>query len=314
MMSTQDYCNVVFLVASRLARVQLRKVIRPANVLRDETESFAGWFSSSVMRALMRLTYRWADDIIIITEDVARSFQAHRIGNPTVMRRIPNPVWRHRAPVHERSSSCPHSKPFILGIGRLSYQKGFDTLLCAFAQLKHPTLDLVLLGDGPLKPDLEALAVTLGVKDRVVLAGFVDDPSVYLRAAALFVLASRWEGFPNVLTEALASGVPVVSTDCPGSPREVLQNGLLGRLVPVDDCKALAFAISEELTSPVASNQARVARAGEYSADSVARKYLAVMLECSQMLDRSNQDAAVLYKDATSQSDASPRKSESNPR
>jgi glycosyltransferase involved in cell wall biosynthesis len=142
-----------------------------------------------------------------------------------------------------------HTEAIILGVGRLAPQKDFHTLLDAFALVRRQTAaKLLLLGEGPERGALADMISQLGLEDSVQLLGQVQNPLSYMRHADLFVLSSRFEGLPTVLIEALAVGVPIVSTDCPSGPREILQNGALGVLVPVADPEALAQAIVIELT------------------------------------------------------------------
>ena len=130
--------------------------------------------------------------------------------------------------------------PFIVAAGRLDYQKGFDTLIRAFAA--HGVARdhaLVILGEGIERRALEQLARSLGVQAKVHLPGFVANPWAYFARASAFVCASRWEGFGNVIIEAMACGAPVIATDCDFGPREILQHQQTGWLVPVDDEGAL---------------------------------------------------------------------------
>jgi glycosyltransferase involved in cell wall biosynthesis len=156
----------------------------------------------------------------------------------------------------------------------LADEKGFDCLLDAFSMLHNEEVDLVILGEGPLRRRLEEQARGLGVSERVHLPGFVSDPIHVLKHSSLFVLPSRWEGFGNVVVEALAAGTPVVSTDCPGAPRALLRDGELGHVVPVDDSEALAEAITEALHSPRGTREARQGRARDFAAPAIARQYL----------------------------------------
>ena len=279
MISTLDYCNVVFLFATLLTRIPLRKVIRDANVFQDAFPSARARVRAMFLRFLMRLLYRRADDVVIITEDVGRSLLQHRMVPADRMRRIPNPVLLQKSNLSRFSdvSQVP-CDPFILAIGRLSPQKGFDILIRAFALLPDADVKLVILGEGPLESQLKTLAADQGVQDRIIFQGFVQNPPEYLRLASLFVLSSRWEGFSNVLTEALAAGTPIVSTDCPGSPREVLDNGRFGRLVDVGDPQKLAKAMDAELHSQTASAEARMEHAANYAAEAVTEQYLHVLL------------------------------------
>lgn len=140
--------------------------------------------------------------------------------------------------------------PVILGVGRLTKQKDFPTLIRAFSLVrgKHPSR-LVILGEGEDRPKLEALVKELGLKEDVWMPGFVANPYKYMKRASVFVLSSLWEGFGNVLVEAMVCGCPVVSTDCFSGPREILEDGRWGRLVPLEDVEALAEAILEILTN-----------------------------------------------------------------
>ncbi|HEX2251047.1 MAG TPA: glycosyltransferase, partial [Gemmatimonadales bacterium] len=137
------------------------------------------------------------------------------------------------------------------GCSRLSRQKDFPTLLRAFAEVRRcRQCRLMIVGEGEERSRLEALARELGVADDVALPGFRENIMAYLAASALFVLSSAWEGLPTVLIEAMAAGTRVVSTDCPSGPREILQNGRLGALVPTGDSSALASAIMAALDQP----------------------------------------------------------------
>jgi glycosyltransferase involved in cell wall biosynthesis len=147
-------------------------------------------------------------------------------------------------------------------------------LLHAFAQvLPHQPCRLVLLGEGKQRPELQRLATELGVEEHVWMPGFVTNPYSYMARAAVFVLSSAWEGFGNVLVEALALGVPVVATDCPSGPREILQGGRYGALVPVGDSQALARAVLETLYRPLPRELLRGA-AGEFTVEASAVAYL----------------------------------------
>ena len=136
-------------------------------------------------------------------------------------------------------------RPFILAAGRLDHQKGFDLLIRAYAALKDNDLphDLVILGDGPERARLEHLARSLGVAERVRLLGFQENPYAWMGRCDLFVSSSRYEGFCRVIVEALAVGAPVISTDCPSGPAEILKGNTYGVLVPTKNVKALARAI-----------------------------------------------------------------------
>jgi len=162
-------------------------------------------------------------------------------------------------------------------VGRLAVQKDFPTLLRAFARLRAARpARLMILGEGDRRSELEQLASALGISADVRLPGFVENPLAYMRRAAVFVLSSIYEGFGNVLVEALACGCPIVSTDCPGGPAEILEHGRFGRLVPVGDVAALGDALLATLAAPRES-EALVARARDFSAAVIADRYLGVL-------------------------------------
>jgi glycosyltransferase involved in cell wall biosynthesis len=165
----------------------------------------------------------------------------------------------------------------ILTVGSLKEQKNHALLIRAFARLaRERPARLMILGEGELRPALEALAEAEGVGDRVLMPGFAADPWPYYASADLFVLSSDYEGFGLVLVEAMRSGLKVVSTDCEAGPREILADGRYGRLVPCGDVEALAEAMAEALDDQVDS-QALAARAEEISGQGSSDRYLELM-------------------------------------
>ena len=159
-------------------------------------------------------------------------------------------------------------------VGTLKAVKDFPTLLRAFARLREQAnARLLILGEGEGRAELESLVQSLGLSDAVELPGFVGDPGPYYAKADLFVLSSDHEGFGNVIPEALGRGVPVVSTDCPSGPREILCDGKYGALVPVGDAEALAQAMLASLQS-THDPAALKARARDFAVDTIAGQYL----------------------------------------
>jgi glycosyltransferase involved in cell wall biosynthesis len=192
---------------------------------------------------------------------------------------VRNPVWTSElTQLAQEPVNHPwlqqHDTPVIIGAGRLTRQKDFTTLIRAFAEIRaRRPCRLILLGEGDYRVRLEALASELNIRDAVSLPGFVPNPYAWIARARLFVLSSLWEGSPNVLTEALALGVPVVSTDCPSGPREILKGGEYGTLVPMGDAAALARAMATTLDHPLPRERLQEA-ARPYTVEESVRGYL----------------------------------------
>lgn len=271
-MSSMNYANAVCALAHRLAGRPGRLVLREATIFQLQNPRPRGANRPTLLLAAMRVTYRWADTIVANSVDTKESLLAAGIGRGAHHVVIGNPVAVDDPAEHPEPTGSP--RPFVCGIGRLVADKGFDVLLEAMAKCRFEDWHLVLLGEGPERAFLMNRAAELGLEQRVHLPGFQTHPAAYLREAELFVLSSRWEGFGNVLVEALAAGVPIISTDCPGGPRTILEDGQHGRLVPVDDPAALARAIDDTLERPVGTPEARRARAAKFSPERIAKEYL----------------------------------------
>lgn len=195
-----------------------------------------------VRHGLRYALYRRAEGLVVQSHAV-RDW-ARKLVGPEGVHVIPNPV---EAPVNgvDRAVKEQAIGPIAVSIGRLTHQKGFDLLLRAFAKCanKHAVWSLVILGEGDERASLEALVAELGLKDRVTLPGRMRNSTRILQGADLFVMSSRYEGFPNALLEAMAAGLPVISTDCPSGPREIIRDGVDGVLVAPHDINALASAM-----------------------------------------------------------------------
>jgi glycosyltransferase involved in cell wall biosynthesis len=204
-----------------------------------------------------RYFYPWADKVIGVSQGVADDL-VQSVGIPQHLVKVifnpgitPELRKKAQAPL-DHPWFQPGEPPIILAVGSLTPQKDFPTLLKAFAdqrQARH--VRLLILGEGSERKSLEALAAQLGVEQDVCLPGFVENPYPYMVNASVFVLSSLWEGLPMVLVEALYCGPPIVATDCPSGPREILKNGEFGRLVSVGEPEALAEAIGAALDGKV---------------------------------------------------------------
>ncbi|MBS0159880.1 MAG: glycosyltransferase family 4 protein [Nitrospira sp.] len=209
---------------------------------------------------LRRAFYARATALVVVSKAMASGW-AMRVVPPDRIYIIPNPVYV--TPVAQEPRRKPDTAEHtIVAMGRLVQQKGFDLLLEAFKRCssRFPHWSLVILGEGHERRELESLATKLKLHGRVRFVGLVDDPPALLRGADLFVMSSRFEGFPLALIEAMACGLPVISTDCPTGPSEIIRDGIDGVLVPVDNVEALAEAI-DSLCGDTAQRQRLAAEA-----------------------------------------------------
>jgi len=252
MLSALNHANIVAIWAKILARVKTRLVVSEHNTLSLSTTN-APFVRAKFMPLLIGTFYPYADAVVAVSHGVAEDLIAQTglpaekikvIYNPVV---TPELFTKAEEPL-DHPWFRPGEPPVVLGVGRLTKQKDFLTLIRAFALVrKERPARLMILGEGEERPNLEALVRELGLEEDVALPGFVENPYKYMKRAAVFVLSSRWEGLSNVLIEALALGTPVISTDCPSGPAEILEGGKWGRLVPVGEPRVLAYAILETL-------------------------------------------------------------------
>ncbi len=281
-LAAKDRAILAVAVARRLAGSRCRVVGRLGTTVSagiSHRSVAAKWLRKTAMRR----AHAMIDATICVSKGVAADL-ASITGLPLEkFPVVPNPVVTPDL-FEKAARPAPHpwlaepGVPVIVGMGRLTKQKGFDVLIRAFASVRRSAeVRLLILGEGRERERLEAAARELGIAEEVDLPGFTPDPYPILARASLFVLSSRWEGSPNALTEALALGVPAVATDCPSGPREILQDGRVAPLVPVDDHAALASAILEVLAAPPDEETLKAA-AAPYSQEASARRYLEIML------------------------------------
>jgi len=245
LLSALDHANIVALWAKKLSRVPIRVVVSVHSTL-SRASTNATSIRARLIPSWARIFYPWADAVVAVSKGVADDLikltelpqeKVHVIYNPVV---TPELFAKADEPL-DHPWFEPSEPPVILSVGRLTPAKDYSTLIKAFALVrKEMPARLMILGEGEERPKLEALIRDLGLEKDVALPGFVNNPYKYMKHAAVFVLSSQWEGLPTVLIEALALGIPVVSTDCPSGPAEILNNGEYGRLVTVGNEKELA--------------------------------------------------------------------------
>ena len=280
LLSTLAQTNVVALLAKLMLGKHLHVVTRMENTFSEMFDD--GSFKQRQTLRLLKMLLPTADGIAAISQGVADDLcKLIPVACHKVMTIYSPVVW----PNHSNKAAAPvehpwfdnGSVPVVLAAGRLTSVKDHATLLRAFARvLCSRPARLLILGVGPERENLLKLADHLGLSQCVDLPGFDPNPFVYMSRSRVFVLPSKYEGFGNVLPEAMACGTPVVSTDCRSGPREILEDGRWGRLVPVGDWHAMAEAILDTLDNPIPSDQL-ISRASDFSSDASIDRYLEVL-------------------------------------
>lgn len=278
MISSLGYHNTMAVSANWLAG-------RPSRVFVTQHNNLSSQSDQARNLRLVPLLYKailpMADGVIAVSAGIADDM-ARTVGFPRAKITV---LYNPAAPDDAAAQGSEAiddpffntGEPILVSVGRLHPQKAFDTLISAFALLsaKRPAR-LAICGVGPLEGELKAQAEALGVGDRVRFTGFQANPLKFMARADAMVMASRFEGFGNAIVEALACGTPVVSTDCPHGPAEILDHGRFGLLTPVDDAEALADAMARTLDSPIPS-ETLIERSRDFSPARVVDRYLALI-------------------------------------
>ncbi|SJM91353.1 putative Glycosyl transferase, group 1 [Crenothrix polyspora] len=246
--------TVLAVAASKFPGVSTRIVVAEHNTWSRSQADYSPLLRQ-IIRTTMYLFFPGSQGIVAVSNGAADDLANFAGIKRKSITMIYNPVSNPQTlDVHEdkdsKLTSWKTAEFRILNVGSLKTQKNQELLLRAFSiLLKRTNAHLLILGDGHLRQKLEKIIAELGIKDNVSMPGFADDPRFYYQHASLFALSSDWEGLPTVLIEALEAGTPIVSTDCPSGPREILNGGQLGKLVPLGDADALASAMYESLNS-----------------------------------------------------------------
>ena len=270
------YANAIAAIVRRLSGGNFRLVLSERSTVLGSRE---GWLEEALRRMAIRFLYPTAEAIVVNSEALRSQFTGH-FGFPArTVHTIQNPLDIDRILASARNgepgASRGRDRAIVVGMGRLSKEKGFDILLRAVACLRTPA-KLLLLGEGRDQESLVRLARSLGISERVEFLGFRKNPYSVLREATVFALPSRYEGFPNGLSEAMALGIPCVATRCRTGPEELITHNRNGLLVPVADPVAMAAAIDRLLSDPALCERlgtAARAAAGRYDAPSIIRRY-----------------------------------------
>jgi glycosyltransferase involved in cell wall biosynthesis len=280
MLSMLENANLIALWAKKLAGVTTRVIVSVQINLSHNANSPHSYHERFIPH-LVRLFYPWADKIVACSNGVAEDLlQLTGLGMDKVMV-IYNPIV---TPELYDKAEEPLDHPWfvlgsprvILGAGRLTEQKDFPTLIRAFALVHNDRpIRLMILGEGEERRELESLVRNLGLEADVELPGFVMNPFKYMKRATVFVLSSKYEGFPFVLGEAVACGTTVIATNCPSGPAEILKGGRFGRLVPVGDVQALAAAITNAINERKHPDVSALVQ--EFSLYTIVQEYLKAM-------------------------------------
>ncbi|WP_013322145.1 glycosyltransferase [Gloeothece verrucosa] len=281
LLTAYHFTNEIALLVKRFAKTSTRVVVSEHNTISVETQDEPLLSSRHWIPSWIKLVYPWADGIVSCSMGVAEDL-VKITGLPSErIKTIYNPVIS--ATIHQKAQEkvnhtwlAPGELPVILGVGRLELQKDFANLIKAFAQVRESIpARLLILGLGSQHSQLKALVEKLELDQQVAFGGFVDNPYAYMARASVFVLSSAWEGLGNVLIEAMAVGTPVVSTDCPSGPAEILAQGKYGELVPVGDSNALAQAIVKVLSGQKKSVDSSWLQ--QFTLESAALKYMKIL-------------------------------------
>ena len=286
LLATLPQAVATAIIAKKVLGGRIKVVARIANTMSEE---MARAQRRSVLRSygfrVARATLPFSDGIVAVSDGVADDLKQHHLPERALhlVRRIYNPVvspeqdeLAKQPPVYTwGSEGC--NTPLILAAGRLTDVKDHATLLRAFAHVaRNRDCHLMILGEGPERDNLRALAVDLGIDSRVTMPGFVPNPFTYMERASVVVQSSRYEGFPNVLVQAMSRGTSVVSTDCPSGPREILMDSAFGSLVPIGDDVSMAQAIERTLNERSPSDTLKL-RAADFAADRSVEQYLTLL-------------------------------------
>lgn len=282
LIASQQHAIVAALWARRLAGVEVCVAVIQHNTLSELCQQSRRRVVRWLLPTAARLFFRWADQVCAVSKGVAEDLarvtgipvgDIQVVYNPTV---TPELVRQSKQPSGHPWLDAK-DRPVILAAGTLIPLKDFATLIRAFARVRQAQpVRLVILGEGGERPKLEHLARELGIAADVDLPGFSANPYAFMARADVFAVSSRVEGMPNAIIEALACGCPVVSTDCPSGPAEILENAKFGKLVPMADETALAEALSATLCASVDPDQLR-RRAADFSVERATERYLQLL-------------------------------------
>ena len=232
------------------------------------------------LKLVMRITYPFATGVMTVSHGAKKDLEKLGSFKRDWVKVIYNPAATGKASKYKITKDMEIKlwgedvSYKIVSAGAFSHQKNYSLLLASFARINQvEDSKLIILGEGSLRTELEDQINSLGLNDKVLLPGFVKEPYPWFLTADLFVLSSDWEGLPTVLIEALECGLPIVSTDCPSGPSEILEDGKYGTLVPIGDSGLLTDAIEKNLMN-IQDPKILSTRSKDFSINKISREYL----------------------------------------
>ncbi len=283
LISALPHLNIITILANTFSLNKVKVIVTEHNYFSEEQKSVS-FLKRVITKLFIKLIYGKAKAVVAVSQGVADDLVENISIKRSNLYVIYNPI-NIEIISKESKKEVEHKwlknkkRPVILSVGRLTKQKDFPTLIKAFAKLREKKeIKLIILGEGEDREKLEILIKELKLENDINMRGFVDNPYSYMLNSDVFVLSSIYEGFGNVLVEAMACGTPIVSTDCLSGPAEILENGEYGRLVPVGDINALVRAIKETLKNPI-DKKIIQERAKYFSTENAVEKYLKLINE-----------------------------------
>ncbi|WP_353142297.1 glycosyltransferase [Acinetobacter pragensis] len=287
LVATQTHTNIIAAIAKKLAGVKTRLIFREVSTP-SKNMKLQG-IAKFVLKTLVNWTYPMAQQVVCVSKGVEQDFREYYNYKKHNLSTIYNPVLddayfeKLNAPVEHRFFNG--NNQVILAVGRLTEAKNFGFLIRSFKALhdQHPETRLIILGEGELRAEFEALIQQLDLNDAVDLPGFDSNPYAYFKYASLFVLSSNWEGLPGVLIQALASKVKVVSTNCPSGPLEILDHAKFGLLVECNDQAGMTNAMQQAIFTDYVdySEAAFQSHIQQFHKQTVLKQYLKMMESAS---------------------------------
>ncbi len=265
-LSIMPSMNLLILLANTSSS---KNIVTVHNIIRNHSTLLDKLFNT-----ISIFFYKKADRIIAVSNGVKDSLLNHnKILDIDV---IYNPLDINE--IKERSIDSVEFENYIVCVGRLTRQKGFDLLIEAFYKLKDKSMKLLIIGEGEEEKNLKEIALRLHLLDRIIFLGFQDNPYKYMKHSNCFVLSSRWEGFGLVLAEALVTGTQVVSFNCPSGPSEILINGEIGYLAEANNVQELVYKIELALVSDI-NNELINSRIKDFDIEYISKQYYKIIKE-----------------------------------